>query len=77
MRITKKKQISVDEVTHVKCDKCGKKMKVVNGEHYAGAAILVSAGYGSEHDGSYELDLCDECTEKTFKSIKDWKNLVY
>jgi hypothetical protein len=66
MKMWQRKLRATNVITEVTCDRCQKKIPVVQYDNYAGGTITISAGYGSKHDTIDDIscDLCDNCITK-------------
>jgi len=60
---TTQKMVSVEQVTEVVCNKCGKSIELLYSESVQ--HITLGFGYGSKHDGQqWGMDLCECCIDK-------------
>ena len=67
-----KKYNEINELIEVRCNKCGKMLKVENGLLKEGVfSTEVCFGYFSKKDGQkHEIDLCEECYDKWTEGFK-------
>lgn len=67
-----KKYSEINELIEVRCNQCGRELRVENGVLKEGAFCTeVAFGYFSTKDGQkHEIDLCEDCYDRWAKGFK-------
>lgn len=72
MYVTSTRQVEVEEIEDIICNRCGGSCKVAGMNFEGLIGIDFTGGYGSHlGDGNrYRFDVCETCLEEWFKSFK-------
>lgn len=80
MKTYDSKEVTVTEETvlEIRCNKCG---KIIDQNNYAELnkihTIMLSFGYGSEHDmETWDFDVCEDCILEYIKGFKIAPNIT-